>query len=113
MSLCHFTDSILHSYDADETAAKPEPPVQDFQPEPVQTPAPKENGAFTSDANQVPKDEESGNLPVKEEPMYGNGQNGDTVSSWNAGQANGGSAHQYSDTVMEQEPAPIGIKEDG
>lgn len=50
---------------------------------------------------------------AKDEPMYGSGHNGDAESSWNAGQVNGGIAHQYNDAAMEQEPAPIGIKEDG
>lgn len=109
----HDTDVFVHSYDADDTAAKPEPLVKDYQPEPIQAPAPNNNGAFTSDANQDQKEEESGSVPVKDEPMYGNGHNGDTGPSWNAGQANGGNAHQYNDAVMEQEPAPIGIKEDG
>ena len=45
--------------------------------------------------------------------MYGDGQNSDTSPLWNAGQANGGNTHQYNDAAMEQEPAPIGIKEDG
>ena len=66
-----------------------------------------------SDINQEPKDEEFGKAPVKEEAIYGNDQNGDSGPSWNAGQSNGGSAHQYNDAAMEQEPAPIGIKEDG
>ena len=66
-----------------------------------------------SDINQEAKDEEFGNAPVKDEPIYGHDQNGDSGPSWNAGQPNGGSAHQYNDAVMEQEPAPIGIKEDG
>ncbi|KAL9137196.1 MAG: hypothetical protein Q9175_001590 [Cornicularia normoerica] len=106
-------DLFADLYDADDTAAKPEPSVQDFQPEPVQAPGPNDNGASTSDANQEPKDEESGGASVKEEPTYGNGHNGDTGPSWNAGQASGGNANQYNDAVMEQEPAPIGIKEDG
>ena len=113
MLLCHITDITFNSYDADDTAAKPEPSVQDFQPEPIQAPAPNDNGAFTGDAKQEPKDEASGSVPVKDEPMYGNDHNGDTEPSWNAGQVNGGSAHQYNDAAMEQEPAPIGIKEDG
>lgn len=44
--------------------------------------------------------------------MYGNGHNGDTGPSWNMGQA-GGNSNQYNDAAVEQEPAPIGIKEDG
>jgi len=43
--------------------------------------------------------------------MYGNGQNGDTGSAWNAGQ--GGHTNQYNDGAMNHEPPPIGIKEDG
>ena len=113
MPLCHVTDAVLHSYDADETAVKPEPLVQDFQPEPIQAPAPADNGGATSDTNQRVKDEEAGSVPVKDEPMYGNGHNGDTGLSWNAGQANGGNTHLYNDAAMEQDPAPIGIKEDG
>lgn len=106
-------DLFADLYDADETVAKPEPSIQDFQPEPIQAPAPNDNGAFTSDAKQELKDEESGSAPVRDEPMYGNGRNGDDGPSWNAGQANGGNTHQYNDAAMEQEPAPIGIKEDG
>ena len=107
------------SYDADDTAVKTEPLVQDFQPEPIPVrapapaPAPDDNSAFTSYANQEPKDEDSDSVPVKDEPMYGNSHNGDTGLSWNVGQANGGIANQYNDATMEQEPAPIGIKEDG
>ena len=107
------TDIFIHSYDADDATAKPEPMVQDFQPEPTQAPASNGNGAFTSEANQEVKEEESGSIPGKIEPMYGNDHNGDTAPSWNDGQANGGNAHQYNDAAMEQEPAPIGIKEDG
>ena len=66
-----------------------------------------------SDINQETKGEGYENAPVKDEAIYGNDQNGDSGPSWNAGQSNGGSAHQYNDAVMEQEPAPIGIKEDG
>ncbi|KAF6238917.1 hypothetical protein HO173_002789 [Letharia columbiana] len=106
-------DLFADLYDADDAAAKPEALVQDIQPEPIQASAPSDTGAFTSDANPEPKDEESGSAPIKDEPMYGNGHNGDTGPSWNAGQANGGNAHQYNDAAMEQEPAPIGIKEDG
>ena len=87
--------------------------MQDFEPEPIQAPAPNDNGAFTNDVKQEPKYEESGSVPVKDEPIYGNDHNGDTGPPWNAGQANGGNTHQYNDAVMEQEPAPIGIKEDG
>ena len=100
---------------------KPEPLVQDFPPEPIEVPAPLpapapalvDNSAFTSNVIQEPKDEDSDSVPVKDEPMYGNGLNGDTGPSWNVGQANGGIANQYNDAAMEQEPAPIGIKEDG
>ncbi|CAF9936789.1 hypothetical protein IMSHALPRED_010895 [Imshaugia aleurites] len=106
-------DLFADLYDADETAAKPEPSVQDLQPEPIQAPAPTDNGTTTSTARQEPKDEEPGTLTVKDEPVYGNGYNGDNGPSWNVGQANGGNAHQYNDAAMEQEPAPIGIKEDG
>ncbi|KAF6228410.1 hypothetical protein HO133_008140 [Letharia lupina] len=106
-------DLFADLYDADDAAAKPEALVQDIQREPIQASAPSDTGAFTSDANPEPKDEESGSAPIKDEPMYGNGHNGDTGPSWNAGQANGGNAHQYNDAAMEQEPAPIGIKEDG
>ena len=87
--------------------------VQDFLPEPTQAPAPNGNGASTSDANQKERNDDPENVPLKDEPMYGNDHSGDTAPSWNAGQANGGNAHQYNDAVMEQEPAPIGIKEDG
>ena len=108
-----FSDISCNSYDADDTAAKPEPSVQDFQPEPIQVPAPNDNSTFTSNTYQEPKDEDTGSALVKDEPMYGNGNNGDSGPSWNAGQMNGGIAHQYNDTAMEPEPAPIGIKEDG
>ena len=111
--LYYIPDTFLNRYDADDTAVKLEPSVQDFPPEPVQIPAPNNTSAFTSGPKQEPNDEELGNIPVKDEPMYGNGQNGDTGPSWSAGQANGGNAHQYNDAAMEQEPAPIGIKEDG
>ena len=108
------TDILSCSYDADDTAIKPEPSLQDFQPEPpLQAPAPNHNTSFLSDVNQKPKEEDIGTVPIKDEPMYGNGQNGDTGPSWNVGLANGGNTHQYNDAVMEQEPAPIGIKEDG
>ena len=107
------SDLFYRSYDADDTAAKPEPSVQDFHPEPVEAPVPNESVAFTSVAKQELKDEELGGIPVKEEPTYGNGHNDDTGPSWDSGQANGGNGHQYNDAVMEQEPAPIGIKEDG
>ena len=113
MPLCCIADISFHSYDVDDTAAKPDPSIQDFQPEPLQAPAPNDNTAFTSDANQDLKVEDSGSAPVRDEPIYGNGHNGDAGPSWNAGQANGGNAHQYNDAAMEQEPAPIGIKEDG
>ena len=113
MLLCRITNITFNSYDADDSAAKPEPSKQDFQPEPIQAPALNDNDAFTSNANQESKDEESGTVPVKDEPIYGNDHNGDNGPSWNAGQANGGNTHQYNDAVMEQEPAPIGIKEDG
>ncbi len=105
--------NVLNSYDADDNTAKPEPSVPEFQPEPTQAPVPNDSDTFTSNTKQEPKDEDLRNLPVKDEQMYGNGYNGDTEPSWNIGQANGGSAHQYNDAVMEQEPAPIGIKEDG
>ena len=113
MPSCYNIDISFHSYDADDTTVKPEPPVQDFQPELVQAPAPSYNNTFTSDAKQEPKDEEAGSVPVKDEPMYGNGLNGDVGSPWYVGQANGGNTHQYNDASMEQDPAPIGIKEDG
>lgn len=109
----HIPDTLCDRYDADDTAAKPEPSVQDFQPEPVQVPAPNDNSIATSNTNQEPKEEEPGIAAVKDEPMYGNGHDGDTAPAWNSGQANGGNAHQYNDAVMEHEPAPIGIKEDG
>lgn len=51
--------------------------------------------------------------PVKDEPMYGNGQNEDTGQGWNVEQINGGHHGQYNDTHMEHELPPIGIKEDG
>ena len=66
-----------------------------------------------SNPNQELREEESENVPVQDESMYGNGQIGDTGPSWNGEQANGGNGHQYNDAAMEQEPAPIGIKEDG
>ena len=104
---------IFNSYDADETATKQEPSIQDFQPEPVQVPVPPDNGALTNSTKQEPKDEEPLSAPIKDEPVYGDDHNDDTEPSWNGGQTNGGNTHQYNDTVMEQEPAPIGIKEDG
>ena len=110
--LYNFPD-VSNSYDADDTAAKPEPSVQDFQPEPVQVPVPPDNIALTSSTKQEPKEEESLSAPITDEPVYEEDHNGDTGPSWNVGQANGGNTHQYNDTVMEQEPAPIGIKEDG
>ena len=110
--LYYFSDSF-DSYDADDTTVKPESSVQDFQPEPVQVPAPPDNGVITSSTNQEPKDEDLGSAPIKDEPLYGNDHNGDNGPSWNVEQANEGNGHQYNDAVMEQEPAPIGIKEDG
>lgn len=107
------SDIFFYSYDADDTVAKPEPSVQNFQSEPIQAPVPNNNAAFMSEAHQEPKDEDPGSVPLKDEPIYENGHNGDGGPSWNAGQANGGTAHQYNDAAMEQEPAPIGIKEDG
>ena len=104
---------FFNSYDADDTTVKPEPSIPDFQPEPVQVPVPPDNSALTSSTKQEPKDEESLSAPTQDEPVYGDDHNGDTGPSWNVGQANGGNSHQYNDTVMEQEPAPIGIKEDG
>ena len=109
----HIPDIFSVSYDADDTAAKPDPSVPDSQPEPTPLPAPNDNSTLTSNTNQEPKEEESESVPVANEPMYENGDNGDSGPSWNAGQANGGNAHQYNDSAMEQEPAPIGIKEDG
>ena len=79
----------------------------------MQVPAPTDNSALTATPKQEPNEEEPGSAPVKDEPMYGDGQNSDTSPLWNAGQANGGNTHQYNDAAMEQEPAPIGIKEDG
>jgi len=45
--------------------------------------------------------------------MFGNGQNGNTGSSWNNEHFNGNHAGQYNDAQMEQDLPPIGIKEDG
>ena len=51
--------------------------------------------------------------PVKDEPTYGNGQNGDVGQSWNVEQADENQSGQYNDAQMEQDLPPIGIKEDG
>ena len=95
------------SYDGDDAPAKPEASVQhDYQPEPVEASAPE-----TSGVTQEPKVEYSTDPNSKDEPMYGNGQNGDVGHSWNG--ANGGHSHQYNNTGMDHEPSQIGIKEDG
>ena len=87
--------------------------MEDFQSEPTQLPAPIDNSTLPSNTKQEPKEEEPESVPLTNEPIYENGDNGDTGPSWNVGQANGGNAHQYNDATMEPEPAPIGIKEDG
>ena len=66
-----------------------------------------------TNGNQEPREEESGSMPVKDEMTYENDTVGDFESSWNGGQANGDNGNQYNDPGIDQEPAPIGIKEDG
>lgn len=98
------------SYDGDEAPTKPELPHQNAVAEPVQVPASTEYASFPSNDTQQAKPEPSDGIPVKDEPMYGNGQNGDSGPAWNTGH---GGQNQYNDGAMNHEPPPIGIKEDG
>ena len=51
--------------------------------------------------------------PIKDDPAYEHGQNGETGQSWNIEQADEGQSGQYNDAQMEHDLPPIGIKEDG
>lgn len=99
------------SYDGDDAPAKYDVAAQpDFAPEPVEAVPPPQN---ESAGNEAPSLDAPNEAPVKEEPMFGNGQNGNTGSSWNNEHFNGNHAGQYNDAQMEQDLPPIGIKEDG
>ena len=90
-----------HSYDGDDAPAKAEPEPsaqQDVLPDP-----PIESTTATHNPNQ-----DSG-PQMKDEDMYGNGQNGDNGYD---GQENGGQTNHFNAPV-EEEPHRIGIKEDG
>lgn len=107
-------DRTTLSYDVDEEGAKFEPSDRnDYLPEPIQAPGPTENGAYISDTKQDPKAQNQTDTVVKDEPIYGNGEHIDAGPSWNGGHGGGGQPLQYNDTAIEQEPPPIGIKEDG
>ena len=91
---------------------KPEPHTQqELVPEPAEAPAPTEYAPTSHDTTQETKIEPAIDTTVKDEHMYGNGQNGDVGNAWSG--ANGGPSNQYNNTGMDHEPAQIGIKEDG
>lgn len=99
------------SYDGDDAPAKEEATAQpDFALEPVEAPAPTENELGTINTNDFNNHTEAA---AKDEPMYGNGQNGDAGQAWNGGQIQEGHTNQYSEAQMEHDLPPIGIKEDG
>ena len=102
------TNSLL-SYDADESANKPEEAAKLEIPEPSIAPAPVHNGY---DLNQIPievpqeitqNDNTNGNYP--------NGQDGDPARNWSNGQTDRNHSNRYEDGPSE--PHGIGIKEDG
>lgn len=100
--------TYLFSYDGDDAPAKPEASVQhDYPPEPVEAPAP---APYSSDVAQDPKAEPATDTTLKDEPMYGNNQNGDAEHSWNGASEE---QSQYNNGGMDHEPPQIGIKEDG
>ena len=71
---------------------------------------PPENDADMSNTSNVdgPSD-----MPVKDEPAYGNGHGGDPGQPWNEEHESEGHMNHYDDAQMEQDLPPVGIKEDG
>jgi len=104
-----FTDHTSIRYDGDDGVAKLEASQAEptFQPALEQAPDPAPSGA-----SEVSKKEpDHTDTAIKDEHMYGNGQNGDIGLTWNGGPINDG-AGQYNGH-MDEERRGIGIKEDG
>ena len=104
----HLLTSVS-SYDADDSATKPQQAVNVEIPESTVAPAPAQGGY---DSNQTKPDAPP---ETKQESHsngnYANGQDNETAMNWNNGQADGAQNHHYGDGPPESHG--IGIKEDG
>lgn len=109
LPLCLYTLTSLLSYDADESASKPQQVAKVEIPEPSVAPAPAHHGYdsnhIQSEAPQeiTQDDLTNGNYP--------NGQDGDSAMNWSNGQTDRTHNNRYEDGPSE--PYGIGIKEDG
>lgn len=108
MHLC--SDTVTHSYDADEPAAAAPPPAQPIAAEePVEEPAPVSTGPSPNEIDQDGNNEESTNMPdVSHGNNYANGPDERDDSRFD----NNGRGSRM-DVAAEQDSSGIGIKEDG
>ncbi len=109
LPLCLYTLTSFLSYDADESASKPQQVAKVEIPEPSAAPAPAHNGYDSNHTqSEAPQeitqdDHTNGNYP--------NGQDGDSAMNWSNGQTDRTHNNRYEDGPSE--PHGIGIKEDG
>ncbi|MCJ1280412.1 hypothetical protein MMC21_008240 [Puttea exsequens] len=103
-------DLFADLYDGDDVPAKAEPITEPDYTEPAQPSAPITYPPFPYNEAQQPDPSHINDLPAKDEPMYGNGTDGDTGPAWNQAQVG---SNNYNEGPVDHEPAPIGIKEDG
>lgn len=97
------------SYDADDSASKPQQAVKEEIPEPAVTPTPNQN---LQDSNHV-KEEPLSEITQEDQVNgnYTNGQGDDSAMNWSNGQTDGYHNNHYGDAPAESQG--IGIKEDG
>jgi len=107
--LCLHILTSCFSYDADESASKPQQAAKVEIPEPSVALVPAHNGY---DSNQIqPEAPQEVTQDDRTIDNYPNGQDGDSAMNWSNGQTDRAHNNRYEDGPSE--PHGIGIKEDG